>query len=67
MKYIALSIQLNIGLNAISYLKEYRLPSAIFCNQVKDRIKDPDLRMRPVLARGADTRPQSFTCMIFNT
>ncbi len=67
MKYIALSIQLNINLNAISYLKEYRLTSARFCNKVKDRIKDPDLRVRPVLARGEYARTQSFTCMIFNT
>ena len=34
---------------------------------LKDRKKDPDPRVRPVLARGADTLPQSFTCMIFNT
>ena len=34
---------------------------------MKDRKKDPLSRARPVLAVGADTRHQSFTCMIFNT
>ncbi len=34
---------------------------------MKDRKKDPLPRGWPVLARGADTRPQSFTCMVFNT
>ncbi len=34
---------------------------------MKDRKKDPLSPAQPVLARGADTLPQSFTCMIFNT
>lgn len=34
---------------------------------MKDRKKDPASRARPVLARGADTHPQSFTCMEIDT
>ncbi|CAJ1765084.1 hypothetical protein COOFOMLJ_00347 [Aeromonas veronii] len=34
---------------------------------MKDRKKDLESRARPVLARGAETRPQSFTCMEIDT
>ena len=34
---------------------------------MKDRKKDLESRARPVLARGADSRHQSFTCMEIDT
>ena len=34
---------------------------------MKDRKKDLESYARPVLARGAETRPQSFTCMEIDT
>lgn len=34
---------------------------------MKDREKDLMGRARPALARGADSRQPSFTCMIFHT
>ena len=34
---------------------------------MKDRKKDPVSRVRPMLAQGAATLPQAFTCMEIDT